>query len=71
VIPADAVQNGPKGPFVYVIKPDSSAEMRSVKVDRTDGPEAVIGEGLKDGETVVTSGQIRLTPGMKVQLKTG
>jgi membrane fusion protein, multidrug efflux system len=71
VIPADAVQNGPKGPFVYVIKPDSSAEMRSVKVDRTDGPEAVIGEGLKDGETVVTSGQIRLTPGAKVQLKAG
>lgn len=71
VIPADAVQNGPKGAFVYVIKPDSSAEMRSVRVDRTDGPEAVIGEGLKDGETVVTSGQIRLTPGAKVQLKTG
>ena len=46
VIPADAVQTGPKGPFVYVIKPDSSAEMRSVKVDRTDGADAVIAEGV-------------------------
>lgn len=71
VIPADAVQSGPKGPFVYVVKPDSSAEMRSVKVDRTDGAEAVISDGVKDGETVVTSGQIRLTPGAKVQLKAG
>lgn len=71
VIPADALQTGPKGPFVYVIKPDSSAEMRNVKVDRTDGRDAVIAEGLKDGEMVVTSGQIRLTPGAKVQLKSG
>ncbi len=71
VIPADALQTGPKGPFVYVIKPDSSAEMRTVKVDRTDGADAVIAEGLKDGEMVVTSGQIRLTPGAKVQLKSG
>lgn len=71
VVPAEAVQTGPKGTFVYVIKPDSSAEMRNVRVDRTDGPDAIIGEGLKDGETVVTSGQIRLTPGAKVQAKTG
>lgn len=71
VVPADALQTGPKGPFVYVIKADSSAEMRNVKVDRTDGADAVIAEGLKDGELVVTSGQIRLTPGAKVQLKSG
>jgi len=71
VIPADALQNGPKGPFVYVVTADSSAEMRSVKVDRTDGPDAVIADGLRDGETVVTSGQIRLTPGAKVQPKAG
>jgi multidrug efflux system membrane fusion protein len=71
VIPADAVQNGPKGPFVYVVKADSSAELRSVRVDRMDGAEAVITDGLKDGETVVTSGQIRLTPGAKVQSKAG
>jgi multidrug efflux system membrane fusion protein len=71
VVPADALQNGPKGPYVYVVKSDSSAEMRSVKVDRTDGPEAVIAEGVHEGETVVVSGQIRLTPGIKVQAKSG
>jgi len=69
VIPAEALQNGPKGPFVYVVKADSTAEMRSVKVDRTDGPDTVITEGVLDGETVVVSGQIRLTPGAKVQPK--
>lgn len=71
VVPADALQNGPKGPYVYVVKSDSSAEMRSVKIDRTDGPEAVIAEGVHEGETVVVSGQIRLTPGIKVQAKSG
>jgi multidrug efflux system membrane fusion protein len=71
VVPADALQNGPKGPYVYVVRSDSSAEMRSVKIDRTDGPEAVIAEGVKEGETVVVSGQIRLTPGIKVQAKSG
>ncbi len=71
VIPAEALQNGPKGQYVYVVKPDSTAEMRSVKVDRTDGPDTVIVSGLRDGETVVVSGQIRLVPGAKVQSKNG
>ena len=71
VIPSQALQNGPKGQYVYVVQPDQSAEMRSVTVDHTDGLEAVIGSGLKEGETVVTSGQIRLTPGAKVAPKVG
>ncbi len=71
VIPSQALQNGPKGQYVYVVQPDQSAEMRSVTVDRTDGLDAVIANGLKEGETVVTSGQIRLTPGAKVAPKTG
>jgi multidrug efflux system membrane fusion protein len=71
VIPSQALQNGPKGQYVYVVQPDQSAEMRSVTVDRTDGLEAVIASGLKEGETVVTSGQIRLTPGAKVAPKAG
>lgn len=69
VIPSQALQNGPKGQYVYVVQPDQSAEMRSVTVDRTDGLEAVIASGLKEGETVVTSGQIRLTPGARVAPK--
>jgi multidrug efflux system membrane fusion protein len=71
VIPSQALQNGPKGQYVYVVQPDQSAEMRSVTVDRTDGLDAVIANGLKEGETVVTSGQIRLTPGAKVAPKAG
>jgi multidrug efflux system membrane fusion protein len=71
VIPSQALQNGPKGQYVYVVQPDLSAEMRSVTVDRMDGLEAVIASGLQAGETVVTSGQIRLTPGAKVAPKAG
>jgi multidrug efflux system membrane fusion protein len=71
VIPTEALQNGPKGQYVYVVKQDLSAEMRSVKVDRTDGAQTVIASGLAAGETVVTSGQIRVTPGAKVQPKAG
>ncbi|MBI1397012.1 MAG: efflux RND transporter periplasmic adaptor subunit [Betaproteobacteria bacterium] len=69
VVPAEAVQNGPKGQYVYVVHPDSTVEMRPVTVDRTEGEESVIASGLKDGETVVTNGQLRLTPGAKVAVK--
>jgi multidrug efflux system membrane fusion protein len=71
VVPTQALQNGPKGQYVYVVKPDSSAEMRDVAVERTDGLEAVIGNGLNAGETVIVSGQIRVTPGAKVAPKKG
>ncbi len=72
VIPSQALQNGPNGQYVYVVRPqDQSAEMRSVTLERMDGLEAVIASGLKEGETVVTSGQIRLTPGAKVAPKAG
>lgn len=69
VVPSQALQNGPKGQYVYVVKPDQSAEMRNVTVDRTDGDETVIANGLKEGETVVVNGQIRLVPGAKVTAK--
>jgi len=48
---------------VYVVRPDSTAEMRAVVVRRTVDGEAVIGEGLQAGETVVTDGQLRVVPG--------
>jgi membrane fusion protein, multidrug efflux system len=68
VVPASAVQSSQKGSTVYVIKGDT-AEERPVKVDRTDEQVAVIAEGLNGDETVVTDGQLRLTPGAKVQVK--
>jgi multidrug efflux system membrane fusion protein len=69
VVPSQAIQNGPKGQYTYVVKEDTSVEMRPVVVDRSDASESVISKGLAAGETVVVSGQIRLVPGAKVQVK--
>ena len=68
VVPAQAVQTGPKGQYVYLVKPDMSAELRMVEVDRTDGDDAIIAKGLSKGELVVVRGQLRLAPGLKVQI---
>jgi membrane fusion protein, multidrug efflux system len=65
VTPAESVQTGPKGTYVYVLKQDQTVELRPVKVDRTDGPDAVIASGVAPGEVVVVSGQLRLTPGAR------
>jgi membrane fusion protein, multidrug efflux system len=70
VVPSQAVQTGQKGQYVYVIKPDSSVELREVVVDRTEGAETVIAKGLAAGERVVTAGQLRLVPGIKVSPRT-
>jgi multidrug efflux system membrane fusion protein len=66
VIPTAALQNGQQGQYVFVVKGDKSVEMRNVAVDRTNDKESVISSGLQPGETVVTDGQVRLTPGAKV-----
>jgi multidrug efflux system membrane fusion protein len=69
VVPARAVQTGQKGQYVYVVKPGNAVEMRTVSVFRTIGQEAIIDNGLAAGETVVTDGQLRLTPKSKVEIK--
>ena len=69
VVPAQAVLNGPNGQYAYVVKDDSTTEMRAIAVRRTDGEEAVIESGLKAGETVVTDGASRLLPGSRVSVK--
>lgn len=69
VLPTAAVQAGPDGSFVYVVKEDKTVEMRKIAVTRTAGEETVVGEGVKAGETVVTDGQIRLVPGSRVSIK--
>jgi multidrug efflux system membrane fusion protein len=66
VVPSQAVQTGPKGQFVYVVTPDLSAELREVSVERVEGQRSIISKGLASGEQVVTSGQSRLVPGVKV-----
>jgi multidrug efflux system membrane fusion protein len=70
VVPADAVQTGPNGEYVFVVKPDKTAEMRPVKVERTEGGDAVITNGVSEGEQVVVNGQSRLVPGAHVRTET-
>jgi len=69
VIPLRAVQTGEKGSFVFVVKPDGSAEMRPVVVDRTAGAEAVIAQGVSADETVITDGHLKVWPGGKVEIR--
>ena len=69
VAPAEAVQRGQQGEYVFVVKSDKTVESRPVTVSRSDGHESVIEKGLQAGETVVTDGQLRLQQGTKVQIK--
>ncbi|RWO49059.1 MAG: efflux RND transporter periplasmic adaptor subunit [Mesorhizobium sp.] len=66
-VPTVAVQPGQKGPFVYVIKPDNTVEVRPVQVALTEGDNSAIGEGLKSGENVVVEGQAKLKDGAPVR----
>jgi membrane fusion protein, multidrug efflux system len=68
VVPANAVQNGPNGQYVFVVKPDRSVDVRDIKVARSEGDISVMASGLKPGETVVTVGQLRLAPGTKITI---
>lgn len=71
VVPTQAIVTGQQGAFVFVVKPDLTAEARPVKVDRNIDNESVIASGLSVGEKVVTDGQIRLVTGAKVEIKSG
>ncbi len=70
-VPTQAIQTGQQGSYVFVVKPDLTAELRPVKVERNIDNQAVIESGLSAGEKVVTDGQIRLVPGAKVEIKNG
>jgi len=69
VVPSQAVQNGQQGQFVFIVKADQTVESRPVQVARTVGGEAVVSTGLTPGEIVVTDGQLRLAPGVKVKTR--
>jgi membrane fusion protein, multidrug efflux system len=66
-VPTVAVQSGQKGPFVYVVRPDQTVEVRQVTVALTEGEDTAISNGLKAGERVVIEGQTRLANGVKVR----
>lgn len=67
-VPAAAIQLGPQGPYLFVIK-DGVAELRQVVVKRTQNGESVIGKGLAPGDSVAVDGQLRLVNGASVSLR--
>ena len=69
VVPTLAVQTGPDGAYVYVVKDDKTVDLRPVTVARAAGVETVIKQGLEAGEIVVTDGHLRLVPGSRVSLR--
>ena len=68
VIPTGAVQRGPNGTFVYVLKDDNSAAMRPITVAKQDETQTVVASGLQPPERVVTTGFARLNDGSKVSI---
>jgi len=68
LIPATAPQLSANGSFVYVIKDDSTADLRPVKLGQRQGDLVVVDQGLKAGERVVTTGQLAVMPGAKVHV---
>jgi len=69
LIPATAPQMSAKGSFVYVVKPDSTAEQRTVTLGQRQGDLVVVETGVAPGERVVTNGQLGVTPGGKVLIE--
>ncbi|MCC6423092.1 MAG: efflux RND transporter periplasmic adaptor subunit [Phycisphaerales bacterium] len=70
LVPMEAIQIGQKGPFVYVVK-DSTAEMRLVTEGQRQGSSMEIIKGVDKGDQVITSGQMMVAPGAKVQVAQG
>jgi multidrug efflux system membrane fusion protein len=70
LVPSQAVQISQSGPFVFVVKPDNTVDLRKVKPgQRQDGDLTVIESGLQPDETVVVTGQLALAPGSHVDPK--
>ena len=68
LIPNQATQLSQKGPFVYVVKPDSTAELRPVKLGQRQGDDVVVTQGVAPNEQVVLTGQLLVRPGGKVRV---
>lgn len=70
LVPNSAIQIGEKGPYVFVVKPDSTIDLRQVAPgQKQDNDLTVITKGVQAGESVVTIGQLQLAPGDKVSVK--
>ena len=71
VVPAQAIQTGQVGKYLFVVTPDLKADLRQVSVGATVQGETVIEKGVAPGESVVTDGQLLLAPGSTVEIKKG
>jgi membrane fusion protein, multidrug efflux system len=69
VVPTVAVQTGPEGNYVFLVKGDQTVELRPVTVARLAGTESVIKDGVAAGDVVVTVGHLRLVPGSRVTVR--
>jgi len=67
VIPTVAVQTGQKGPYAFVMKPDSTVDLRQIKIALSDGDKTAVSEGIAPGERVIIDGQMRLNQGTRVR----
>ena len=68
LIPSQATQISQKGPFVYVVKPDDTAELRVVTLGQRQGDNVVVTGGLRPDERIVVAGQMTVRPGGKVHV---
>ncbi len=68
VVPSQAVKTGQEGQYIFVVRPDLTAEYRLVEVQRILGGDAIISKGVRPGEKVVTDGQLRLSPDSPVKI---
>ena len=69
LIPNQATQISQQGPYVYVVKPDDTAELRLITLGQRQGDEVVVTKGVADGERVVVTGQLTIVPGAKVHVQ--
>jgi multidrug efflux system membrane fusion protein len=70
VVPSQAVQIGQNGEYIFVVRSDSTAEVRTnLATGATYDGQTVITRGVKPGEIIVIDGQLKLTPGAKLSVK--
>jgi multidrug efflux system membrane fusion protein len=69
IIPTAAIQRSPQASFVYVVKPDNTAEVRNIVSTLAEGDEAAVDSGLEAGESVVIDGVDKLQQGTKVSVR--
>jgi membrane fusion protein, multidrug efflux system len=68
LIPNQATQISQQGPFVYVVKPDDTADLRLITLGQRQGDDVVVTNGVAAGENVILTGQLTVMPGGKVQV---